>query len=370
MGSYIHRAEEAITLARSEDVDEIVSAAAALVSELGTSQSLDYLDYNCLAPLCFEHYSLVPDARQDPTFSEGLKLRAIDGIAREGVQRRSMQLVHDTLESANIPYAFFKGSATRLYLYDHPYQRPSADVDVLVSTYDRVKAIDVLIKAGLTPNLLEENLTHEITLMDGGTEIDLHWHVLRPGRLAGDLTTDLLDSRVLQGSLWCLSPHYGLLVQLVHPAYAKYVNAPWAKHIRLLDIERTLEHDDVDWDLLLRDLERLHAKTAAWSTLIWLQAVARTEIPHQVLQRLAPSKLKQSYLRRWILHGLVQQYYQRRLLMRLGLSLFLQDNLADAASAMRELWLSRSRTNQEIEKTRLAADQQSNPSNNSDRPQA
>ena len=65
--------------------------------------------------------------------------------------------------------------------------------------------IVVLLDAGYSVHAEPANISHEATFRRGAVDIDLHWHLLRPGRTRVDLTAELLARRQRIKGQWGLS---------------------------------------------------------------------------------------------------------------------------------------------------------------------
>jgi hypothetical protein len=86
-----------------------------------------------------------------------------------------------------------------------------------------------------------KNLTHEASLIKGSASIDLHWHILRPGRIPKALTSELLGDRTKYASHWSFSNEHNLFILLIHPVFAKYSTTTQCGLIRMLDLPTRLQ---------------------------------------------------------------------------------------------------------------------------------
>jgi len=329
--NFIRKTSAALSLASAPE--HAKDAAEFLLSASPIDELIHYLDYNCLTPLCFENYATLPSDEQMPDLLSRLRASTITQILISQSHQAAIQDTHKALSAAGIPYVFIKGVASRLLLYRDPQLRPAADIDLLIHPQHLDAAIDALEQAGLENTPHNENETHETVLMHGHTEVDLHWHLLRPGRLSDDIEKDFLQKAISSHGLSVPDPESSLVIQLVHPAYTKYVNSPWAKDIRIIDFLYLIEQFEVDWQALADRLSAYKACTAAWCTLTWFLAVSNAQVPASFMQRIAPSRSRQRYLKKWILGGLTQRFYQRRNLMRIAFTLAIQDRYSDSLTA-------------------------------------
>jgi hypothetical protein len=332
-------------------------AADASADELLKHNSLsgltEYIDYNGLGPLCFENYATLPPQQQHGGFASALRETSIKSIVQEHEQQAAIETIHSTLRDAGIPHVFFKGAASRYRLYEKPHLRPAADIDILVAREHTTEAARALISAGMHPSVSDTNATHERILRLNKVEVDLHWHLLRPGRIRDGIEKDILEGKVLASNgLPVPDPLSSLFIQLVHPTYTKYVSSPWAKDIRIVDFLRLLQQYDIAWPELAEWLARYNARTAAWCTLTWFLAVTDAPVPDHFLRSVAPSPARQWYLKQWILGGLVPRYYKKKNLMRIAFTLFAQDSYKDMARATNRYLSAQARLKAELTKDR------------------
>ena len=104
--------------------------------------------------------------------------------------------------------------------------------------------------------------------------IDLHWHLLRPGRTRIDLNNNVFAQRQAFGEFAGLSNEAALLVMLIHPAITKYVNGSASSLRHLVDMHRLAQSDGINWDRLIEMLSVSGTRTAAWASLAWLHMLA------------------------------------------------------------------------------------------------
>jgi hypothetical protein len=237
------------------------------------------------------------------------------------------------LEELGGEYVVFKGALLRRILYAEPYLRPSADLDLLV-TPDRVKSAALLFaERGYSVLLEARSDTHELLLARQGVYVDLHWCLLRPGRMRQDITRELVEGRVRQSGLWGPNETLQTVVMLVHPAITDHVTGRLASAV---DLDLWLRCHPVCWDEVLEVLGRIGLRTAAWAMLVWTRRLFGTPVPSEVWRELAPGTLRRRYLEHWLELHLNETYRQRPWLVRGAFSLPLQDRVLDAARA---LWM-------------------------------
>ncbi len=252
-------------------------------------------------------------------------------------QESALQKIDDRLGRANIKYAVIKGTATRLLLYENPAVRACHDIDIIVNNADRVRTAAVLHEIGFSANLDTLNISHQLLLSNHPVVIDLHWGLLREGRLRKDVIPGMLARCIRAGDICMLSAEDALFVLLVHPAFAKHLEA-WRMGLhRVVDIMRFLETQDFDWPVVLERLGEGGVRTAAWATLTWVQLLAAPILSmnlSSMLRDTQPGRARQAWLRRWLRNDLSSRTSEARWVRLLGFSAFLHDSPTDVARAM------------------------------------
>lgn len=255
----------------------------------------------------------------------------------------SLYKISQTLEQHSIPHAVFKGAHTRELVYPNPVTRPSADIDILINEKDKEEVIRVLTSQDYTLHIIAQNLTHEASLINGNTSIDLHWHILRPGRIPKSLTAELLRNRTQYGKYWSLSNEENLFILLIHPVFSKYSSATQSGLVRMLDLIYWLKTQPIDWEKLLELLKRTGLRTTAWVTLEYLHTLTGVSIPQQIANQLAPNKLKKKYLQTWIYTDLPSRLQHWPFSVKIAFTLFAHDNIIYASRFLRILFIERLR---------------------------
>ena len=310
----------------------------ALISQQGNERFIEFLNQNCLA--CIFHTHLSEQGSQSPeleTVREALRPFALKCAARYLAQKRTLKKIHEVLETASINYAVFKGAHVRESAYEQPWLRTTADIDVLVSNKDQSAAIDALRNSGMEYHHNPEVFSHEVTLTNSDTSVDLHWHIMRPGRTRVDMTDSLLKNMELTHGYWGMNPTATLFVLLTHPAINKYVCSPDASLIKLVDLSLWMKHPDVDRDQLLALINAAGLRTAAWSTLFLLHLLTNERDNKELVEELQPGVLQRKYIEFWVSMDLPTLLYSHRFLMRTAFSLSLHDNLSDMIRAVAQL---------------------------------
>lgn len=249
-------------------------------------------------------------------------------------QQHTLLGISDIFATAGIPHAVFKGVHIRELIYDNPAVRPACDIDILVAKKDKIRAIKALVEAGFSFYPDPVNISHEGQLTNGGTSIDLHWDILRPGRTRIDLTDALLAERERFQNHWGLSNEAALFIMLVHPVFTKYATAPQALLIRLVDLVHWINSREIDWKKTAEYLEEAGVKTAAWITATWLAILTDIALPESFTQLIKPGKIRAWYLQRWIAQDLSTRLLKYPTLIQTGLTLPAHDTFTDAWCAI------------------------------------
>ena len=130
-------------------------------------------------------------------------------------QEHTLKDIDDVLDAAGVDYALIKGAANRLALYSNPAIRACHDLDLLVHPGDRVQAAAALADAGFVAELDSNSISRELMLTRGEVTIDLHWALLREGRLRHEPVKEMLSRRTRQGAIWTLCSEDALFTLLV-----------------------------------------------------------------------------------------------------------------------------------------------------------
>jgi hypothetical protein len=273
-----------------------------------------------------------------------LKAASMEAVALYLLQASVLAEAQRQLEAANIVFAVFKGAHLREWLYPDPSVRAAGDVDILVTPADRLRAVECLMNAGFALSVQADFVSHEATLSRNGVEIDLHWHVSRPGRLRQDITNELLARRRQINGLWTLSETDEVFLMLMHPAFTKYVSSPNMRLIRVVDFLYVVRDRDVDWDAVAELLERCGVTAAGWCVLTWYQMLhpLANRMPAAFVKRIAPGPLRAWYLRWWLRNDLPTRLFHRPILIQIGMTLFFHDSVGDVWRAVTSILRARS----------------------------
>lgn len=238
------------------------------------------------------------------------------------------------LDSAGIDYLVFKGAHVREWLYDEPSIRGSGDVDVVVPFAERLHAIAALQKGGFVLHAIGKTASHEVQLTANGATVDLHWDVLRPGRMRDSMVNDLLRRRVWINGLPVPCAEDAAVLMLVQSAFADHVSAT-SPLIRALDFYLLTQRVAVDWDRVVDTITSQGMKSAAWATLQWFFLLNRAavQLDSRVVDALAPSGFKGAYLKYWIEHELPLRTHRLPGVPQLAFTLAMHDTARDAVRA-------------------------------------
>lgn len=308
------------------------------LSVVEKEQLVDFIQANGLGSLW---YQLLKKDGSAAVFSEKL-LKKLEGqsmavVAMYLMQKYVLDQVAAIFQKESIVYAVFKGAHIREIIYSQPSVRPACDIDILIYPLDMTKAVKALVDSGFTLEVKQQNISHELTLVFRNVAIDLHWHILRPGRLRTSLTDEFLARQHDYGTHIGFDAETTLFIMLVHPVFTKYSTTSLASLVRFVDLLQWVKHQDIDWDDLLSLLEKYGVRTAAWVTVVYLQEVTGESLPHAFFQAIRPSRLKRYYLKGWIKSNRAESLYSYPLLIQLGFTIPAHDSIFDAIRFVRAL---------------------------------
>jgi hypothetical protein len=255
-------------------------------------------------------------------------------------QRAALGRLDPLFEEAGIAWVAMKGTHVRECVYSDPALRAASDIDLLILPEDRRRAARLLLDAGYTAHVEPANISHEATFSQGAVDLDLHWHMLRPGRTRIDMTAELLAGRQRTNGVWGLSDDDTLFLMLTHPAFAKYACSPNMGLARVADFLLWVQKRPVDWPAVLQRLERAGVKTAAWVMLSWFRMLAPQSVAGTLdgwIDSVRPGRLRAAYLRQWLERDLPSRWLDRPFLIQFGFTLPMHDRAGDVLHALRGL---------------------------------
>lgn len=253
------------------------------------------------------------------------------------VQQQALQQAQNIFQQEKIPFAVFKGVHTREIIYGQPANRPASDIDILIDPAHKERAIKALTQSGFLLQPLAQNISHEVTLTTSSTAIDLHWHILRPGRLRKDMTPDFLATRQEFPTHWGISNEATLFVMLVHPVFTKYSTTPHTALIQMVDCVRWIQSRPIDWEQVSTWLRTGGVQTAAWITGDYLRLLTGITMPASFISSIRPSRARAIYLRKWIEWNLSSRFLQHPLIIQAAYTLPAHDTAKDALRAIRTM---------------------------------
>jgi len=267
-------------------------------------------------------------------------------------QEHALKEIDAAFSAAGIEYAVIKGAANRLLLYDNAAIRACHDLDFLVRREDRVRAAKAMVSAGFVAVPEARSIGRELVLARGDILVDLHWTLLREGRLRNEVTADMLSRRRKVGELWMLGAEDALFALLVHPAFAKHL-AGWDMGLhRVMDIVEWLRTQEFDWQTVNARLAENGVLTAAWATMRWVELLSypRT-IPglDEMMQDVCPGRLRKVWLNAWLCRNLPARTSEIHWARLLGFTMFLHDKAADSARAIAGRYRARRRSGADLE---------------------
>ena len=134
-----------------------------------------------------------------------------------------------------------------------------------------MRAASALVDIGFRANPESKSISRELVLSRGNVDVDLHWGLLREGRLRFEDVPAMLTRRERSHGTWMLSAGDALFLLLVHPAFTKHLGGYDMGLHRVADIVAFLHRTEVDTMDVTVSLVTNGVAAAAWSTLRWVQ---------------------------------------------------------------------------------------------------
>ncbi len=300
-----------------------------ILSPAEKKQLFLFITANSLGPLWLEFLGVKNiEAIWPEEVAQNLKNQSRTMVALYIGQRITSRDVTEIFEKHSIPHAVYKGAQTRELVYDTPAARPSVDIDILISDRHKENVIKLLTDRGFTLQTKLKNLTHEASLLKNLSQVDLHWHILRPGRIPKNLTEEFLGNREKYNNCWTLNSEDNFFILLVHPVFAKYTSTTRTGLIRFVDLIYWLRTQPVQWDRIVSLLEKTGLSSAAWITLEYLNILTGATPPEDFLKQITPPAVKRWYLRKWIHQDLPRKFSSTPAIPKLFFTLLAHDSLA------------------------------------------
>jgi hypothetical protein len=288
-------------------------------------------------------------------FAAALREREKSDVMRYLGQRRAVGIVAERFAKKKIPYALLKGAHVRELLYANPAIRPSADVDILIALSDRFKAVELLTMAGFSLRINPATVSHEASLVDSLTGIDLHWDILRPGRARRALAGDMLARREQCQDFAALRPEDELFLLLFHSVFSKYLTTPYARLAGIADLFIWGQRLPIDWQELCRLCVRYRFTTAAWLTASYLRLLTDSRVFDDFIAMMRPSAVKAAWLGQWLDKNLSSRFLDRTWFIQLFFTLPAHDRRRDALRFLGVWEGGRLKADEECQRLRQAA---------------
>lgn len=272
---------------------------------------------------------LIPHHSFSERVFSAVKTSCIKSTTRYLAQRKILMEIDILLGEVGIEYVVFKGAHVREAVYDNPIYRPSIDIDLLVSPAKKNDVLQTLCSHGFQMHPDPANISHEVSVRKDGVSVDLHWDIMRPGRMRIGLVEHFLRNRQRNDYFWGLDNETALFVMLVHPVFTKYSTAPQSAIVRLVDICKWLEVKEINWEKLQKLLNRAGMQTAAWITGTVLSILTSQQLPQQFLREVTPKNPKKTLLRFWLNQNLSAKFVDYPLLPKYLFTLLAHDKIAD-----------------------------------------
>lgn len=223
-----------------------------------------------------------------------------------GVQRRSWAInkmlflsaadVVNRLGTEKIPVLALKGIALALRYYENMSLRPMDDFDLLVHPADTLRALDLLEQIGWrsAPGQLRPRNRTDLAVRaacalgqprNPVAQLDLHWQLLW-GRYSAEADAALWEQAVrfeFNGA-HCFVPCAADLLVHVCAHGTKWNDT---QHLRwVIDAALLIRSDQVDWEHVCRQAERLGLSLPLAETLDYLSCTMDVVVPRSVIQSL------------------------------------------------------------------------------------
>ena len=304
--------------AGQQDLLDAVSA----IHNLDEDTFLNFLIDQGLAPMWDQVLETYPDVDGvSDHFKSALHQSRLLSAGTYLLHKHALGDIRRILDDADVAHVIMKGAHIRERFYADPDTRGACDVDVLVDEGQKESAIRAFMQSGFELYAPASNISHEASLVKGSLNIDLHWHVLRPGRLKVPLTKQFLDNRQDYDSYWGMDDTATLFLALIHPVFTKYATTPQAALMRLVDLDVMLNSDKIQTDQLLDLLSRSGLKTAAWISLRWLSYLKGVGAASALEEEIRPGKLRERYLMHWLSRNLATRFVANPSLTQIGFTL-------------------------------------------------
>ena len=275
-------------------------------------------------------------------------------------QEQALNEIAAVLDSAEIEYVLIKGAANRLLLYGNPAIRACHDLDFLVRPSDRLRAATLISDLSFVAAPEARSIGRELVLTRRDICVDLHWTLLREGRLRFEVTSDMLSRRRKFGDLWILDAEDTLFTLLVHPAFTKHL-AGWDMGLhRVMDIVEWIRTQDFDWNKVRERMQQNGVRTAGWAALRWVSLLIDPRmLPHldEMMLSVRPGRIRRMWLDAWLKRNLSARTSNMHWVRLIGFTMFLHDTAGDSLRAIAGRLKARQRSDADIAVFQALCDQ-------------
>ena len=251
-------------------------------------------------------------------------------------QEHALNEIAAALDRAGIDYVVIKGAANRLLLYDNPAIRACHDLDLLVRPVDRLRAATRISELNFVATPEARSIGRELTLTRGDVCIDLHWTLLREGRLRLEVAGDFVSRRRRFGDLWILNAEDALFTLLVHPAFTKHLGG-WDMGLhRVMDIVEWIRTQDFDWKVVCERMRENGVQTAGWAALRWVSLLVDPRMPQldEMMRDVCPGRMREMWLEAWLQRNLSARTSNLHWARLFGFTMFFHDTVGDSLRAV------------------------------------
>ncbi len=182
-----------------------------------------------------------------------------------------------------------------------------------ILTYSLIRKINFVLQKYSSENGFKahpdiKTITNDLTFSHGDVSVDVHWDILRPGRLKHSMSEYLLSTRINQNDYFSLTPEAIVFIMLVHPVFKKYLTTPHAYLSRIIDLHFWVRKHSLDWKEIFRLCDKSGLKTAAWLTSTYYEILTGRILNEHFVNDVRPSVAKSTYLNFWLNYNLSTRF--------------------------------------------------------------
>lgn len=234
----------------------------------------------------------------DPEAKKFLKHQTLILVGQELQNRRYLNTIIASFNTARIPIILLKGAAFAGHLYPADAPRPGIDIDFLVKRHDFTRACKIMSKFFSAVISSDKRMATHHTLFE---RIFIPKESPTPViELHRDLTNPYIFT-IGEEHLWAdsephpqyesegvriLSPEHALLHLAVHA----FRDLDYCSH-NLLDVHELVGQCRISTEKVYRDASRWHAKATLFHLLKNTESIMGTQIDENLLSKLEPSSL-------------------------------------------------------------------------------